>query len=160
MKKFAFIAAVPLLVFLFGCPVGLDFAPGTPGKEKIDAELVGTWETTAEDPEFAIATISKKDDFTLHASLAKTGSMFTLEETELTAWNTAIDGQKIIYAKSGEQYFIYGYKIEKAGLTLYDIALLDGGIDAVKSTETLRKQISTSLKKPECLNDGRLYTKK
>jgi hypothetical protein len=161
MKKFTLLFSIPLLAFLFGCPIGIMYAPGNPGTEKIDKDLIGTWQTTTEDPEFAIATITKQDDYSLHASLSNTGGLFDLKETELTCWNTVIDGLKIIYTTSDGKYYSYAYKMDNNALTLFDVSLLEGGIDAVTSTETFRSQISASMKNhPDYLKEGKLYTKK
>lgn len=159
MKKFVFIVTLPFLLFLFGCPIGIDYAPGTPGKEKIDADLIGTWHTKSEDASFITAKVTKESDFSFHINMVETGALYGLDETEFTGWCTEIDKQKIIYIKSGGQFFMHGYKLNGSSLSIYDVSLLDGGTDAVVSTEALRKQISTSLKKPDCLNDEIIYTK-
>lgn len=160
MKKYAAVFALPLLLFLFGCPIGLKFPPGSPGKEVIDAGLLGTWETKNTDAEFGKAVLKKKDDYSFNVAVSDTRDIYALDETEFTGWNTEIDGQKIVYIQSEGDFYIYGYKIEGGKLTLYDVSLLDGGTDAVTSTEALRKQIGTSLLKKDCLNDPRIFEKK
>lgn len=162
MKKFAPLLALPMLLFLFGCPIGMKYSPGTPGTEKIDSKLLGTWETQAEDPEFKKAVITKKDDYSLSVSVSGTGSSYIPKLTEFTGWTTQVDNQRIVYIldTNDDEYYMYGYVYQDNGLMLYDVALLDGGVDAVTSTETFRSQISASLKKPDCLNDGKLFVKK
>lgn len=161
MKKVLLALTLPSVFFLFGCPIGVDFAPGNPGTEKIDAALIGQWETADADAEFTSVKLTKQDEYSFHASMLKTGEMYGLDETELTVWNTTVDGQKILYTLSGNQYFIYGYKQGAANeLKLYDIALLVGGMEAVTSTEAYRQEISGSLKKTNCLKEEKLFLKK
>jgi len=160
MKKYATLLALPLLLFMFGCPLGLKFAPGQPDKEKIDAALLGNWATANTDAEFGGVALKQKDDYSFQVSVSDTRSAYGLDETEFTGWNTEVGGQKIVYILSDGDYYMYAYKTETGKVTIYDIALLDGGMDAVTSTEALRKQITSSLKKPECLNDPRVYEKK
>lgn len=162
MKKYASLLALPLLLFLFGCPVGMQYSPGVPGTEKIDEKLLGTWETSAEEPEFKTASISKKDDYSFNVSVSGRGSSYMPKGTDFTGWTTQVDNQRIVYIRDTDanEYYMYGYTYQDNGLMLYDVALLDGGVDAVTSTETFRSQISSSLKKPDCLNDGKLFVKK
>lgn len=163
MKKYAsLLVALPLLLFLFGCPVGMAYSPGVPGSEKMDDKLVGIWETAAENPEFKTAVIAKKDDYSLTVKVSGTGSAYMPKVTEFTGWTTEVDKQRIVYILDADanEYYMYGYTYENTGLMLYDVALLDGGVEAVTSTETFRKQISASLKKPDCLNDGKLFVRK
>ena len=163
MKKFvSLFSALPMLLFLFGCPVGMKYSPGKPGTEKIDEKLLGSWATAMEDAEFKKAVIAKKDEYSLNVTVSEIGSAYMPEVKEFTGWTTQVDNQRIIYVldAAAAEYYMYGYVYQDNGLILYDLALLDGGVDAVTSTETFRAQISSSLKKPDCLNDGKLFVKK
>jgi hypothetical protein len=46
-----------------GCPVGIGYAPGNPGSEKIDQKLLGTWVALDEEAEMQKVLLAKKDDF-------------------------------------------------------------------------------------------------
>jgi len=164
MKKFVVVLTLPVMLLLCGCPVGLDFAPGVPGSEKIDKDMIGAWEAETENDVFKKVQISRKDDFSFHVKVAELGSMYALDasETEFTGWNTVIDKQPIFYVKSSEnKYYCYGYKVDaKAGiLTYYDVSLLVGGTDAVTSTNALRKEISESLKNPDWYKEPSVFKK-
>lgn len=160
MKKLIYITFLPFTLFLFGCPVGMSYAPGKPGTEKIDQNILGTWETAYEDAEFGLASLTQKNAFSFQVHVDKIGSMYSLDEYDFEGWNTEVDGQKIVYIFSGNQYFMYGYALKQDGLHLFDISLLEGGVDAVTSTEAFRKEISASLKKEGCLAEEKLFVKK
>lgn len=149
------------MVLLSGCPIGLDYPAGNVGTEKIDKKLIGTWTNNDEGAEFAKVTFSKASDYSYNVKVEDVGEMYGLETTEFTGWVTKIGGETFIYAlPSGESsYYMYCYKLEGDKMFSYDVGLLDGGVDAVKSTESLRAQIETSLKKEDCLSSMFIWTK-
>ncbi|HRF41890.1 MAG TPA: hypothetical protein PK198_24020, partial [Saprospiraceae bacterium] len=74
-----------------------------------------------------------------------------------------LDGRTFLIAKpieSGEEkYYHYHYHFEGGMLVIQDMGLLVGGVDAVTSSEALRKEVSASLKNPECLSSRMEYAK-
>ena len=97
MKKLLLYSSIIVISLLnFGCPVGLDYALGNPGKEKIDTKLIGIWSNSEEDPEVVRATISKIDNYSYKIVVNERGSMYSLETDELTAWVTKVDGKLLI----------------------------------------------------------------
>ncbi|MDZ4844084.1 MAG: hypothetical protein SH857_00895 [Chitinophagales bacterium] len=166
MKKIILnsVMALPFLLLFTGCPVGIDYTLGYPGKEEIDKALIGTWTTVAEDPDYRTVTISKKDNFSYDVEVFETGSIYSLDVTKFTAWVTKVGGKTFLYAQpvgsSDEQYYLYCYEeVDKKTMKSFDVSLLDGGMDSVSSTETYRAQVETSLKIEECLTEEKTWTK-
>lgn len=156
--KFFTTAFLAASVILFsGCPTGIGYPAGYPGKEKIDKDLVGTWTTPDEEKEIKLVRISRIDDFSLKAEVLETGSMYSLEAKEFTGWCTEIGGMKFVYwqpvSETEHDYFLYSYKIKGNNMESYDVSLLDGGIDAVTSVESYRDQIATSIKMTDGISD-------
>ncbi|MCG9911666.1 MAG: hypothetical protein MH137_10240 [Flavobacteriales bacterium] len=162
MKKLAFVFTLPVVLLLFGCPVGIDYPPGTPGKEKINPVLLGHWVSSDDDPEFKEAKLVRNDDFSYQVTILEKGTMYSLEDDDFKGWHTEIDGLGFIYIKPDdeEKFYCYGYKMSGNNeLKLYSAALLDGGVDAVTSTETFRKQLAVSIKKPEWFEEGLTFNR-
>lgn len=132
-----------------GCPVGLDYSLGEPGTEKIDKGLLGTWSNGITDEAVQSVKITEGDNNTYHVEVLERGELYSLETTELTGYFTELKGEKFIYLQPDgeEKFYHYNYKLNgKKELVSVDMALLDGGIDAVTSTESLREQVSNSMK--------------
>ena len=150
MKKLLLYLSIIVISLLnFGCPVGLDYALGNPGKEKIDTKLIGIWSNSEEDPEVVRATISKIDNYSYKIVVNERGSMYSLETDELTAWVTKVDGKLFLYMKPDNEDKYYHYLIvdlTKDTMITSDVSLLDGGVDAVTSTATLKNQVKKSMK--------------
>jgi hypothetical protein len=106
-------------------------------------------------------TITKKDKYSYKIVIDEKGDLYAADEEEFTGWVTTIKGKKIIFAKAdaGTAYFMYEYSVQKKTLTSHDIGLLDGGIEAVTSTEALRKQIEASLGMEGDLTEETVWTK-
>jgi hypothetical protein len=106
-------------------------------------------------------TITKKDKYSYKIVIDEKGTLYAPDEEEFTGWVTTIKGKKIIFAKAdgSSSYFMYEYSVQKKTLTSHDIGLLDGGIEAVTSTEALRKQIETSLGMEGVLTEETVWTK-
>lgn len=145
MKKFFVFAS--LLLLLTACPIGLDYAPGEVGKEEINSKLLGTWVLSEEDAEAKKFTIRKIDKYQYSVEVLERGEMYSLETDNLTMYETTINGLHVLYLKPDDEskYYMYQYTLDGNSLTIADIPLLDGGIDAVTSTEALRKQIEASM---------------
>jgi hypothetical protein len=157
--------SLPLLamaIVLAGCPTGIEYPLGTPGSEKIDERLLGTWYTDKDDPEFQSLRIEKRDDYSYKIEVFDTGTMYEPEGTSFYGWVTKLGGRDFIFAKpiGGAEYFTYCYMIDGAKqMRSYDVGLLVGGTDAVSSTASYRKEVEASLKMDDCLSDETLWTK-
>lgn len=157
MKKLALLSL--LMLVLTGCPIGLDYAPGEVGTEKVSSELSGTWafsaaSATSTDHEVMKVKFTKRDANSYDVSVLERGEMYTLETNELIMYQTNIDGLNVMYLKPSdeEKYYLYQFELkDKKTLVIADISLLDGGTDVVTSTETLREQIKNSKGKDEFL---------
>jgi len=161
-KIFVSILAFASLLLFTGCPVGVNFPPGTPGTEKIDKKLIGTWSNDQEDPEVKKVTISKADAYTYEVEVLEKGSLYMANTDHFKGYVTKIDGKNFVYFledKDSGQYFLYNYNIEDGKLKTYDVGLKVGGIDAVTSTEAFREEIKASLKMEDCLS-GEIVWKK
>ena len=153
MKKFFFL--LPLLFLLTACPVGLNYAPGKVATEPVDARLIGTWEAECSDCEIQKVTIKKKTANEFSVQVLERGEMYALETDDLTLYQTKIDDLTILYLKPSneDKYYLYQVVIKSASeIELGDVSLLDGGVDAISDTESLRKQISNSKDKEEFKN--------
>lgn len=152
---------LPAVLLFYGCPIGLDYSAGTPGTEKIDKALIGTWVTDKAEHEVKKVTITKIDDFSYNLVVEEKGELYSVDDDEFTAWVTTIKGKKFLYAKPTveDKYYLYHYEVSGKKLVTHDVGLLDGGTDAVKSTETLRQQIETSLDMDGCLSEEATFTK-
>lgn len=166
MKRFICSLCIALAVlFLFsGCPVGVDFPLGNPGKEPIDRALLGTWATTGEDPDYKRVTIEQKDDFSYSIEVFETGSMYSLDVTEFTAWVTTVEGKTFIYAQpvgsSDESYYLYHYETgDNKTMKTHDVSLLVNGTDAVISTDAYREEVKASMGKADFLSDEKIWTR-
>jgi hypothetical protein len=139
--------ALTLLV-ITGCPVGIAYPLAEPGSGSIDKKLVGTWVCNSEDSEVKRVKISKKDDKSYSVDILEKGSMYSLETDHLKGWVTTLDGATFLFLRPDgeENYYHYQYKKDGESFVTNDVSLLDGGIDAVTSTESLREQVSSSMK--------------
>jgi hypothetical protein len=150
MKKILIPAfAVLTLLVVTGCPVGLDYSLGKPGSEKIDKRLVGTWVPESNDAEVRKVKISKKDDTSYKVEVIERGEMYALETDNFTGWVTELNGATFFFVQpdNEEKFYHYQYKMGDNGqMTTNDVSLLDGGVDAVTSTESLREQVESSMK--------------
>ncbi len=157
MKKLIYYTTFFILILInYGCPVGLDFPLGNPGKEKINPTLLGTWVTDNDDAEVLSVTFSKQDDFTYKVTVNERGTMYALETDNLSAWITKFEGKEFLYLKPDNEDKYYHYmllKLDEKTLISTDLSLLDGGVDAVKSTESLRKEVKNSINKSEFGNE-------
>jgi hypothetical protein len=148
MKKLLFLL-LPLVVLLAtGCPVGLNYSLGTPGKDKIDNDLIGTWVCESEGAEVVKVTLKKGEDHSYAVNVVERGEMYSLETDVLTGWVTNLDDKKFAYFKpdGSDQFYHYCYWLDGSTLMTTDVSLLDGGVDAVNSTQTMREQVSRSIK--------------
>ena len=157
MKKIALLSL--LAIVLTGCPIGLDYAPGNLGTEKVDENLAGTWlfseSQDGEDHEVMKATFKKINDYSYSVTVLEKGEMYALETDDLTMYQTTIDGLNIMYLKPSNEddYYLYQFVLkDKKTLVTADVSLLDGGIETVVSTESLRQQIIASKNQEEFLN--------
>ena len=147
-----------------GCPTGISYPPGDAGKEKIDPSLLGTWHNmTTDSGEMSEIILRKTDAYSLHATVVKQGPNYSLDQTELHAWCTEIDGKKFVYfqpaAGSDTNYYNYCYRVFDDHLETYDVSLLINGVDGVTSTETYRNEIAGSIKLPKGLSDTLVWKK-
>ncbi len=160
---FIFLAIVTAAFFTTGCPVGIPHPLGNPGTEKIDAKLLGVWVAKADSAEMQKLEIGKKDDFTYSVDVLETGENYMVDSEQFEAWITTIDGIDFIYARATDQdeelYFVYQYSVKGKKLAVQDVSLLIGGLDAVTDMETFRKEVSASLKMPDCLTSRLEYEK-
>jgi len=100
MKKLVYYAAfIMIIIFNYGCPTGLYYPLGNPGKEKINPKLLGTWVTNNDDAEVLSVTFSKQDDFTYKVLVNERGTMYALETDNFLAWITKFEGKEFLYLK-------------------------------------------------------------
>ena len=72
---------LPLMALITGCPVGVDFPLGEPGKEKLDEQLIGTWVQPDTAMEATRIAIEKIDKHSFKLTVLEEGGMF-MEETD------------------------------------------------------------------------------
>lgn len=154
MKKLLSFALLAFIVMTFyGCPIGLEYSLGYTDKEAIDPGLVGTWAISeGQDGEVLKLKIAKKDANSYAVEVIERGELYSLETDKLTGWVTKVGDRTFFYVKpdNEEKFYHYHYVLEgKKKLIIHDVALLDGGVDAISSTETLRSQVERSIPKEE-----------
>lgn len=162
MKKYMLLLLAGVAMLVTGCPIGLSYPLGEPGTTQIDDALVGTWVCSAEDPEVKEITIAKKDANSYKVTVLERGSMYSLETDNLTGWVTKVGGGTFVFfqPENEENYYHYQYRFEGNTMITNDVSLLDGGVDAVTSTESLRTQVETSMKQGEWANETLSWKKK
>lgn len=150
MKKLKYLLfLLPVALFLIGCPVGLDFPLDELGKNPIDEQLLGSWETTDTSSAIVKMRITDAGNNSYKIEILKRGEMYMLETDLLKAWVTQLGDYTYLYAKPDNEnkYYHYAYRLtDENTLITNDISLLDGGTDAVTSTESLRAQVLASSK--------------
>lgn len=153
MKKLLHSSILILVITTFyGCPVGIDYPLGTPGTEKLNKELIGTWKSDKTDAEVLKVKFEKNDDNSYKVTVLERGEMYALETDFLTGWVTEVEGKTFVFFKPENETKYYHYMIKELGkgkMVSCDVSLLDGGVDAVTSTEALRKQVTNSMKSDE-----------
>jgi len=156
-----------LMLVLSGCPIGLDYPAAEPGSEKVNNKLIGTWRfqptEQLKEAEVIEVVLEKDGNNALKATVMERGEMYSLETNDLVVYETDINGLHVLYFKPNDEtkYYHYQYKLEGDNtLILADISLLDGGVDTVTSTESLRDQIKLSMAKPEFHKEFKTYKRK
>lgn len=149
MKKILFL--LPLVFLLQACPMGLDYAMSEIGSEAINQKLVGTWVNENTGGEIAKIEFIKDRPNSLKANVLERGEMYSLETDRLEVWQTVLnDNTFLIFKPEGEaKFYHYQYELKGDEIIFHDVALLDGGIDAVNSSASLREQISRSMSMPK-----------
>ncbi len=164
MRKYLFIACmIGMLVMLTGCPVGVPHPLGTPGKEKINRTLIGTWYTPFVEAEVISFKLDRVDDFSYKVEILELGEGYGLQTSFMQGWVTQVDGWDFFYAKPADDpnYYVFCYILKgKDKIVTYDVALKVGGAKSVTSTEEFRKELSASLKVGGCLINEKLYIRK
>jgi len=150
MKRMLKISLFAIIICTFyGFPVGLDYPIAEPSKEKIEENLIGTRKNNNPEAEIIRVKISKKDKNTYTVQVLEKGELYALQTDNFTGWSCSLNSEKFLYFKpdNEDQYFHYFIKELKGNkMTTCDLSLLDGGKDAVTSTEALRKEAISSMK--------------
>lgn len=139
-----FLASVFMLT---ACPVGLKNSLGEPGTEKIDQDLIGTWECDNKDSEISKIQFLARDEYSLSAKIIEQGNSFSSEDLEFIVYQTELEGQLFIFFKGTSEtpYYHYHYKKEGDKIVFHDVSLLVGGVDAVTSTKAMREEVRQSM---------------
>lgn len=163
------IPAVRLIVLFFlglsisGCPVALPY-PLTETPEPLDPTLLGTWVAQSEEAEIQEVAFTKKNNTTYTVEVLKQGAFYAAEGVDFEAQITRFEGRSILISRSvdapDEGWFHYDVSVKGDVLVVHDVSLLVGGMDAVTSTQALRKELAASLKNPECLTGELVYDRK
>jgi hypothetical protein len=139
-----------IIVFFTACPVSISFPLDAVGSNKIDKKIIGTWVCDSCDVLKKVLVTKGSDENSYAIEIIESGSSYTLSQKKFTGYVTEIDEKKFLYnrAEGTTSFYTYCYELsDKNTLVLYDISLLDGGVDAVKSVQSYRDQVSSSMKK-------------
>lgn len=148
MRPAMWFCFIPLMFLLQACPIGLDYSMAGAGQEKINKKLIGVWESDNPDGEISVVEFKENTATSLKATVITPGESYTLEEMEFTVWQTELNGKSFLVLKPENEDKYYHYCIRFNGdneIVFHDVALLDGGTDAVTSTESLRDQVARSM---------------
>jgi hypothetical protein len=161
MKKLSILFLGLVTLLSTGCPVGLDYALGVPGSEKINPALIGTWHCERESPEVVRAKVEKGEQNSYKVTVLERGEMYALETDNLQGWITTLNNATFLYLKpeGEEKFYHYQFSLEGSKLTTNDVSLLDGGVDAITSTESLRDQVKKSMSHEEWASEPSTWTK-
>ena len=163
MNRFLKITLFAIILGTFyGCPVGLDYPLENPGKENIDENLIGVWKNKDPESEIIRVKISKKDQNNYTVQVLEKSEMYMLETDNFTGWVCNFEGKKFLYFKpdNGDQYYHYVIKeLNGTKMISCDLSLLDGGKDAVISTESLQKEVKSSMNKEGFCSETEQWTK-
>ncbi len=139
-----------IVLILTACPVSISYPLDAVGSNKIDKKIIGTWVSDSSDVLKKVVVSKGSDENSYAIEIIEAGSNYNLSQKKFTGYVTEIDGKKFLYnrAEGTASYYTYCYEMpDKKTLILYDISLLDGGVDAVKSVQSYRDQVSSSMKK-------------
>ncbi len=170
MKTFYHLSALMLLfaamILLTGCPVETKYPLEVSGKEKIDFRLIATWSNNKETADVKKVTIRQFDDYTYYVRVDEKGENYFAAETIFIGWLGRVGGklflilQPMTEGKAKESaYLLYNIEFIGDNLTTHDVGLIVGGIDAITSTDALKKEVEESLKKPDCLSEETNWVK-
>ncbi|MEZ5014850.1 MAG: hypothetical protein R2794_11215 [Chitinophagales bacterium] len=163
MKRLFLFCAIPTVLALAGCPVDQPYPPGHPGTEKIDKQLIGTWEQSDGEKEMLKIRISAKDQTSMRVEVLEITDNYIPEERSFTAWNTSIDEMHFIYAAPENvdtvSYYTYAYAIRDGKLLTYDASFLVNGSDSITSIEAFRKELKGSMHMEGFLSDETIWTR-
>lgn len=154
-------AAALVILSLQACPVGLEHPLEERTGATMDPGLLGTWKNLNEDgsAEISRVQLAAQDDGTCRITLLGTTENFMAQDSLYTGWTTELEGRKFIVALADTEgkYYHYCYELDGDQLVTHDFSLLDGGVDSVTSTGTLRAQLALSLQRPECLTSRQVW---
>ena len=145
MKKILFL--LPLVFLLQACPIGLDYAMSELGSEPVNQKLIGTWVSDNPGGEITKIEFIKDRPNSLKAKVIERGEMYSLETDNLEVWQTVLNNKTFLIIKPEGEAKFYHYQYEMKGdeIVFHDVSLLDGGVDAVNSNQSLREQVSRSM---------------
>lgn len=149
MKKLLFF--IPLIFLVQACPLGLDYSLTELGTEQINQNLIGIWKNNNPDGEVQKVEFMPGEKNSLNVRVIERGEMYGLETDDLIAYQTVLNGKTFLILKPSDEDKYYHYQFEVKGDKLFynDMSLLDGGVDAVTSIESLRDQVARSMEKEE-----------
>ncbi|MCX6180937.1 MAG: hypothetical protein NT150_03280 [Bacteroidetes bacterium] len=151
-----------IALILTACPVAISYPLDSIGVNKIDKKLIGTWACDSSSDIIKVVISKGTEENSYAIEVIETGSMYSITEKKFTGYITEIDGKTFMYnrADGTTSFYTYCYELEdKNTLSLYDISLLDGGVDAVKSVQSYRDQVSSSMKKTGFLSGKETFKK-
>lgn len=147
MKTLRFVCMLPLVLLLQACPVGLDYSLADKHQVPIDARLLGEWESDNPSGEIQSIVFKANNSMSLHATVLEPGDSYALEEVDFTVWQTELEGKTFLVFKPDveDKFYHYGVEMDDREIVFYDMSLLNGGTDAVNSSESLRKEVASSI---------------
>lgn len=161
MKNFTLLSLTIVGLMLFtGCPVETDYTLNTPGSERIDNKLIGTWQSTTTDATVKKIEIKQADKTSYTVKMLEVGEMYSASGMDYTAYIARFEGQNFVYFKSVDNmYYLQHYRFDGANLLASDLSLKVGGVDACTSNETYQQEVRASIKLGDYLGDATTYTK-
>lgn len=153
------LAMAGLLMFT-GCPVDTAYTLNTPGSERIDSKLIGTWQTSIADATVSKVEVKKADATSYTVKMLEVGELYTATGKDYTGYIAHFEGQNFIYFKSVDNmYYLQHYRFDGSNLIVSDVSLKVGGTDACTSNETYQQEVRASMKLGDYLSEPTTYTK-
>ncbi|MDX1908220.1 MAG: hypothetical protein SF053_14385 [Bacteroidia bacterium] len=139
--------------FLWGCPVGVSYPLGEMADAQNMPQLIGTWVTDDPEAEMKKLSVTAGDKpGTYRVEVLEKGSSYAVETTSFLAWTTLLEGKTFLIAQEIATGLYFHYYLESSGtanISLSDVTLKVGGIDAITSVAAFREEVRASLAFPD-----------
>ena len=95
------VALVATTLLTTGCPVGISYPFCEKSQmEKVDKNLLGTWNALVDSADVVKVKISKKDNTTYQIEVLEKGENYMLDAVSFNSWTTQLNGESFIFSQA------------------------------------------------------------